>query len=156
MQVLRLVNDMLKQPRLAKVPSTDLKSFLSGALNSLRRRSLVFVISDFISSPGWERPLSLLAQRHEVLAIRLYDPREKDLPDVGMVIMEDAETGEQLFVDTHDKKFRQRFAVAALQREQQLEAAFKHAGVDVMPLSTEDDLVKQIVRFAKRRQQIRR
>jgi uncharacterized protein (DUF58 family) len=156
MQVLRLVNDMLKQPRLAKVPSTDLKSFLSGALNALRRRSLVFVISDFISAPGWERPLSLLAQHHEVLAIRLYDPREKDLPDVGMIIMEDSETGEQMFVDTHDKKFRQRFAAAALQREQQLEAAFKHAGVDVMPLSTEDDLVRQIVRFAKRRQQIRR
>ncbi len=156
MQVLRLVNDMLKQPRLTKVPATDLKSFLTDALNSLRRRSLVFVISDFISSPGWERPLSLLAQRHEVFAIRLYDPREKDLPDVGMIIMEDAETGEQMFVDTHDKKFRQRFIAAAQKREQDLEAAFKHAGVDVMPLSTEDDLVKQIVRFAKRRQQMRR
>jgi len=156
MQVLRLINDMLKQPRLAKVPATDLKSFLSGALNSLRRRSLVFVISDFISAPDWERPLSLLAQRHEVLAIRLYDPREKDLPDVGLIMMEDAETGEQLFVDTHDKKFRQRFAAAAQKRELDLELAFKHAGVDVMALSTEDDLIRQIVRFAKRRQQMRR
>jgi uncharacterized protein (DUF58 family) len=156
LQVLRLVNDMLKQPRLSKVPSTDLKSLLSGVLNSLRRRSLVFVISDFISAPGWERPLNLLAQRHEVLAIRLFDPREKNLPDVGMIMLEDSETGEQLFVDTHDKKFRQRFAAVAQKRELDLEAAFKHAGVDVMPLSTEDDLVRQIVRFAKRRQQMRR
>ncbi len=155
-QVLRLVNDMLKQPRLNHVPATDLKSFLDGALNSIKRRSLVFVISDFISEPGWERPLSLLAQRHEVLAVRLYDPREKDLPDVGMVVMEDAETGEQLFVDTHDKKFRQRFADAAQKRELELSAAFKHAGVDVLPLSTEDDLVRQIVHFAKRREQVRR
>ena len=155
-QVLRLVNDMLKQPRLSHIPTTNLKSFLDGALNSVKRRSLVFVISDFISEPGWERPLSLLAQRHEVLAVRLYDPREKDLPDVGMVVMEDAETGEQLFVDTHDKKFRQRFADAAQKREMELSAAFSHAGVDVLPLSTEDDLVRQIVRFAKRREQVRR
>ena len=156
LQVLRLVNDMLKQPRLDHVPTTNLKSFLDGALNSLRRRSLVFVISDFISEAGWERPLSLLAQRHEVLAVRLFDPRERELPDVGMVVMEDAETGEQVFVDTHDKKFRQRFADAAQKREMDLSTAFKRAGVDVLPLSTEDDLVRQIVRFAKRREQVRR
>ncbi|MFT3891264.1 MAG: DUF58 domain-containing protein [Anaerolineales bacterium] len=155
-QVLRLLNDMLKQPRLDHVPATNLKSFLDGALNALRRRSLVFVISDFISEPGWEKPLSLLAQRHEVLAVRLFDPRERELPDVGMVVMEDAETGEQMFVDTHDKKFRKRFAEAAQKRELELNAAFKHAGVDVLPLSTEDDLVRQIVRFAKRREQVRR
>ena len=156
LQVLRLVKDMLKQPRLTKSPFTNLKSFLDGALNSIRRRSLVFVISDFISEPGWERPLSLLAQRHEVLAIRLYDPREKELPDVGMVMMEDSETGEQLFVDTHDKKFRKRFAEAAQKRELDLNTAFKRAGVDVLPISTNDDLVRQIVRFAKRREQVRK
>ena len=156
LQVLRLVNDMLRQPRLLKAPFTNLKSFLNGALNSIKRRSLVFIISDFISEPGWEGPLSLLAQRHEVLAIRLYDPREKELPDVGMVLLEDAETGEQLFVDTHDKKFRQRFAETARKREMELNTAFKRAGVDVLSLSTEDDLVRQIVRFAKRRQQMRR
>jgi uncharacterized protein (DUF58 family) len=156
LQVLRLVNDMLRQPRLPKAPFTNLKSFLTGALNSIKRRSLVFIISDFISEPGWEGPLTLLAQRHEVLAIRLYDPREKELPDVGMVLLEDAETGEQLFVDTHDKKFRKRFAETAGKREMELNTAFKRAGVDVLSLSTDDDLVRQIVRFAKRRQQMRR
>src|SRR5512134_744744 len=130
LQVLRLVNDMLRQPRLSNIPTTKLKSFLDGALNSIKRRSLVFVISDFISEPGWEKPLSLLAQRHEVLAIRLHDPREVDLPDVGMVLMEDAETGEQLYVDTHDKKFRQRFYAAAQKREADLNTAFKRVGVD--------------------------
>jgi uncharacterized protein (DUF58 family) len=156
MQVLRLVNDMLKQPRLSSVPFTNLKSFLDGALNSIKRRSLVFIISDFISEPGWEKPLSLLNQRHEVLAIRLWDPREVELPDLGMIVMEDAETGEQLFVDTHDRKFRQRFHEAAQRREAELNQTFKRAGVDVLSLSTDEDLVKAILRFAKQRQQYRR
>lgn len=156
MQVLRLINDMHKQPHLSHTSFTNLKVFLDGALNSIKRRSLVFVISDFISEPGWERPLSLLAQRHETLAIRLWDPREVDLPDVGMVLMEDAETGEQLYVDTHDKKFRQRFYAAAQKREADLNTAFKRAGVDTLSLSTEDDLVRAILRFAKERQQRRK
>src|SRR5512144_1368529 len=74
MQVLRLINDMLNQPRLFNVPQTDLKLFLKAALNSIKRRSLIFVVSDFISTPGWESPLSLLGQRHEVIAVRLVDP----------------------------------------------------------------------------------
>ena len=151
-QVLRLINDMLKQPRLSNVPRTDLTSFFQDALYSIKRRSLIFVISDFVSEPGWERPLNMLGQKHEVVAIRLTDPRETELPDVGMVVMEDAETGEQLFVDTHDSKFRKRFFDAAQKREDELNLLFKRANVDVMSLSTDDDLVKAILRFAKRRE----
>lgn len=156
MQVLRLVNDMLKQPRLQRSAFTNLKPFFEGALNSIKRRSLVFVISDFISEPGWERSLSMLNRRHEVIAVRLFDPREEELPDVGMVVMEDAETGAQMFVDTHDTKFRKRFYAAAQTREKNLNDAFRRAGVDVLSLSTEDDLVRSIVRFAKQRQQLRK
>ena len=156
LQVLRLINDLLRQPRLSHAPFTNLKPFLAGALNSIKRRSLIFVISDFISEPGWEKPLNLLNQRHEVLAIRLWDPREVELPDVGMVVMEDAETGEQLYVDTHDRKFRKRFYEAAQKREMELNNAFKRAGVDALSLSTEDDMVRAIVRFAKQRQQRRK
>ena len=155
-QVLRLVNDLLKQPLLSRAPFTDLTPLLAGGLGVIKRRSLVFIVSDFISAPGWERPLSLLNQRHEVLAIRLWDPREVELPDIGAMILEDAETGEQLYVDTHDKRFRQRFQEAARQREKDLEQAFKRAGVDVLPLSTGEDLVRAIVRFAALRQQRRR
>ena len=155
-QVLRLVNDLLKQPRLPHAPFTNLTPMLESGLNAIKGRSLVFIISDFISVPGWERPLSLLNQRHEVLAIRLWDPREIELPDVGPVIMEDSETGEQIYVDTHDKKFRQRFQEAAQRRETALSQSFKHAGVDVLSLSTEDDLVRAIVRFATLRQQRRK
>ena len=79
----------------------------------IKRRSLVFVVSDFISEPGWESALARLARRHEVVAVRLYDPLEMDLPDLGLVMMQDAETGEQLLVDTADPGFRKRFAAAA-------------------------------------------
>ncbi|MCA9908827.1 MAG: DUF58 domain-containing protein, partial [Anaerolineae bacterium] len=103
MQVLRLINDLLKQPSLTRAPLTNLSPLIGGGLHTMKQRSLVFIISDFIAEPGWERPLSLLNQRHEVLAIRLWDPREVEIPDIGLVIMEDSETGEQLYVDTHDR-----------------------------------------------------
>ena len=106
--------------------------------------------------PGWEGALNLLNQRHEVLAIRLWDQREMELPDIGPVIMEDAETGEQLYIDTHDKKIRARFAESAQRREAILDEAFKHAGVDALSLSTNDDLVRAIVRFATLRRQRRK
>jgi uncharacterized protein (DUF58 family) len=151
-QVLLLINELLKQPRLPHAPFTDLTPLLEGGLNAIKKRSLVFIISDFICTPGWERTLNLLNRRHEVLAIRLWDPREAELPDIGPVIMEDSETGEQLYVDTHDKGFRRRFAEAARRREADLGQAFKHAGVDMLSLSTEDDLVRALVRFATLRQ----
>ena len=155
-QVLRLVNDLLKQPRLARSAYTNLTPLLQAGLYAIKQRALIFIISDFMSVPGWEKPLSLLQQRHEVLAIRLWDPREVELPDVGPIIMEDAETGEQLYVDTHDRKFRQRFKEAAHQREADLAASFKMAGVEALSLSTDEDLVRAIVRFAKLRQQRRK
>jgi uncharacterized protein (DUF58 family) len=147
---------MLRQPRLSHVPVTDLRMMLRAALNTIKRRSLIFVISDFISTPGWEASLSLLNQRHEVIAVRLWDPAEIDLPDVGVMVMEDAETGEQLYVDTRDKKFRRNFQAAMQQREDNLKQSFKRAGVDVLSLSTGDDLVRSIVRFAKQREKLRR
>lgn len=152
-QVLRLVNDLLKQPQLTKSPFTNLTPLLQGGLNAIKGRSLIFVISDFISEPGWEQPLSLLNQRHEVLAIRLWDPREVDMPDMGPIYMEDAETGEQLYVDTHDKKFRQRFKEMAQKRAFELTQTFNRAGVSALSLSTEEDLVRAIVRFAGLRKQ---
>jgi uncharacterized protein (DUF58 family) len=155
-QVLRLINDLLKQPYLSKTPATDLSPLFKSGLNAITKRSLVFVISDFISAPGWEKPLNLLSQRHEVIAIRLWDPREMELPDIGTIVMEDAETGEQLYVDTHDKKFRQRFKEAVSQREAMLTETFKRSGVDVLPLSTEEDLIRAIIRFATIRRQHRK
>lgn len=155
-QVLRLVDDLMRQPRLSSAPFTDLSPLLDTACNAIKKRSLVFVISDFISVPGWERPLNLLTRRNEVIAVRLTDPREVELPDVGPVILEDAETGDQLYVDTHDKGFRRRFGEAAGRREAAVNHAFKRAGVDVLSLSTDDDLVSAIVRMSNLRRRRRR
>lgn len=155
LQVLRLVNDLLKQPRLSGVPPTNLASLIEAGLHSIKRRSLIFLISDFISEPGWERSLRLLSARHEVLAIRLWDPREIDLPDIGPIVMEDAETGEHLYVDTSNKKFRQRFREVAGRREVALGETFKQVGIDALALSTEEDLVRAIVRFATLRRRRR-
>jgi len=159
-QVLRLINDLLRQTQAIEGKRsgtiTDLTPLLAAGLNSIKRRSLVFVISDFISTPGWEKPLSLLNKRHEVLAVRLWDPKEINLPDIGPIVIEDAETGEHLYVDTHDRNFRKRFREVALKREAALSDAFKRAGVDALSLSTEEDLVGAIVRFATVRQKQRK
>lgn len=152
-QVLRLINDLLRQPHLKHTPPTNLTALLETGARTIRRRSLIFIISDFISAPGWDKPLMALCQRHEVLALRLYDPREVELPDIGPIIFEDSETGEQLYIDTHDQKFRKRFNEAAHRREYELGVTFKRAGVDVLSLSTEDDIVREIVRFAMLRKQ---
>jgi uncharacterized protein (DUF58 family) len=152
-QVLRLAHDLLAlhAPRQSSI--TDLGALLEAGLGAVKRRSLVFVVSDFISAPGWERMLGLLNQRHEVLAIRLWDPRESALPDVGPLILEDAETGEQLYLDTHDAGFQHRFHELAQRREEDLAATFRRCGVDVLSVSTEEDMLQAIVRFAALRKQ---
>jgi uncharacterized protein (DUF58 family) len=151
--VLHLLQRLLSRPELARSKSTDLSEFLQAAANVVKRRSLVFLVSDFISEPGWAKALSYLAQRHEIVAVRLYDPLERELPDLGMLVIQDAETGEQLFVDTHDRGFRRRFAAAAEKREAELRSAFRQTGVDALELGTDDDLVDAILRFADLRKQ---
>lgn len=154
--VLHLLSALLAPAQDAARP-TDLGELLTHALRLLRRRTLLFVVSDFISVPGWAPLLARLAQRHEVIAIRLYDPLEMELPDLGGVLMQDAETGEQIWVDTHDAGFRRRFAKVAERREAELRAVFADAGVDALELATDEDLADAILRFAelrKRRSQL--
>ena len=174
-QVLTLINRLrqpaAKPPRLASRPAprparqpppearpgeTRLADLLTQAEALLRRRSLVFVLSDFISAPGWAVPLGRLARRHEVLAVRLFDPLEMALPDIGLLTVEDAETGEQLRVDTQDAGFRQRFEALAAAHEAALRKQLGSAGVDVLELATHDDLLQSLLRYlALRRQRAR-
>ena len=155
--LLNLLKQMLERPARRQSSTTDLHGLLRGAFQMMPRRSIVFIVSDFISKPGWAGALGQLAMRHEVVAVRLYDPLEMKLPDIGMVTMEDAETGEQLFVDTRDQRFRDRFAALAESRESELRAGLAAAGVDALELVTGEDLVDTILRFAdlrKRRSQL--
>lgn len=151
--VLHLIDDLLRQPQLKQAQPTDLTVLLETALRVIRRRSLVFIVSDFISRPGWEKAMQMLAKRHEVLAVRLYDPHETELPDIGITTFEDAETGEQIFIDTHDGGFRRRFHEAVLRKEYELGTVLARTGADLITLSTSDDMVGEILRFTRLRKQ---
>ncbi|MFC0219512.1 DUF58 domain-containing protein [Pseudochelatococcus lubricantis] len=146
--VLHLLDRTLAHPRLPRAPGTDLGAFLGRALAAIGRRSLIFVVSDFISRPGWEAALNQLSRRHEGVAVRLLDPLETALPDIGILVFQDAESGEQVVVDTGDRGFRRRFAAEAARAEEDLLDAFSNAGTDVLELSTGDDLTDAILRFA--------
>jgi len=135
---------------------TDLGRMLHRSAGMIRRRSLVVVVSDFISEPGWEQALSRLARRHEVVALQISDPREDELPDVGSIYVEDAETGEQIFVDTSDEGFRSRFRAAADQRQAALEESTRSAGVDLHQIRTDEDLVRSLLRISALRRSRRR
>ncbi len=153
MHVLHLLQRMAQRPAEAPPGTTQLRDLLIAGQRIVKRRCTVFVVSDFISPPGWESALAELSRRHDVTAVRLFDPLEMELPDLGLVTMRDAETGEQLLIDTHDAGFRTRFAAAAQAREQTLLGALAQAGVDTLELATDDDLLDAILRFADLRRQ---
>ena len=154
LHVLNLMQRMRQRPQQqAGGGGTSLGDLLNAAAGTIKRRSLVLVVSDFISEPGWDTALARLAQRHEVVAVRLYDPLEMALPELGLVTVEDAESGEQLFIDTSDPAFRQRYAAEAEAREAALRDGLARAGADTLELSTEDDLLEAMLRFAAMRRQ---
>jgi uncharacterized protein (DUF58 family) len=137
--------------------ATDLSQLIRHAQQAIPRRSVVFVVSDFISTGEWANALDLLARRHEVVAVRLFDPLEMTLPDLGLIMMQDAESGEQLLVDTHDKGFRRRFAAAAEAREVKLRDTLSRLGIDCLELTTGEPLDAALLRFVdarKRRSQL--
>jgi uncharacterized protein (DUF58 family) len=153
-QVLALTRDLLRPVR-ARGTVTDLSGLLDTALGMIRRRSLIVLVSDFISEPGWEQSLLRLTERNEVIAIRLVDPSEFALPDAGMIVVEDAESGEQLLIDSSDPEFRQRLRAAGEAREAALQAATARAGVALHDVSTDDDLVGALVRVVESRRRRR-
>jgi uncharacterized protein (DUF58 family) len=154
-QVLALTSELLR-PLRGRGAVTDLRKLLDRAALVIRRRSLVVLVSDFISEPGWERALLRLTERHEVVAVRLVDPREFELPDAGLLVVEDAETGEQLMVDSSDPEFRRRLRDAGEAREGAVRDAARRAGVDLHVVSTDDDLVTAFVRIIESRKRPRR
>jgi len=153
-QVLLLTRDLLRPVR-ARGTVTELAGLLDTALGLIRRRSLIVLISDFITAPGWEPSLLRLTERNEVIAIRLVDPSEFDLPDAGMIVVEDAESGEQLLIDSSDPEFRRRLRAAGEEREVELRTATARAGVDLHDVSTDDDLVTALVRVVESRRRRR-
>ncbi len=154
LHVLNLLQRMRKRPPQADGGAgTVLADLLKTASGVIKRRSLVFVVSDFISAPGWQEALARLARRHEVVAVRVFDPLEMELPDVGLVTVQDAETGEQLLIDASDPAFRERYARIAQQQEEALLEGLLQSGADTLELATDDDLLDALLRFADMRRQ---
>jgi uncharacterized protein (DUF58 family) len=154
-QILRIARELIGEAEPAAATSaattTDLSAmFKLAATTTARRRSLIFVLSDFIAEPGWERPLAMLTHRHEVVVIRVTDPAEFELPDLGVILVEDAETGEQLLVDTSDPLLRQRLADQVGAREARLAEGMRTAGVDPHHVTTDHDLLATLVDMVRR------
>jgi uncharacterized protein (DUF58 family) len=125
--------------------TTDLAAMLEAAGRLARRRSLIIVVSDLIGSGDWGRSLLRLAQRHEVVALRVTDAADDELPDVGLVVVEDTETGEQLVIDSGDPLLRARMREAVAERDALLAAVLRRAGVPLHRIGTDADLAEALV-----------
>jgi uncharacterized protein (DUF58 family) len=154
----RVVGRLRHAPRGRASGRTDLAAALRSLASLAHTPSLLVLISDFLVPDGWTTPLRLLARRHEVVAARLSDPRERSLPDVGIVTFEDPETGEQITVDTGDAGVRQRFAAAAQAQARRIDDSFAACGVDHLTLHTDAPLLPALAAFldARRRTRVRR
>ncbi|GAA3809871.1 DUF58 domain-containing protein [Sphaerisporangium flaviroseum] len=130
--------------------TTDLAEMLDAAGRLARRRALIVVLSDFIGEGDWERSLQRLARRHEVVALRIVDTADDVLPEAGLIVVEDAETGEQLVVDSADPLLRVRFRAAVDARDARLEAGMRRARVPVHRVDTDRDLAEALVEVVSR------
>jgi uncharacterized protein (DUF58 family) len=134
--------------------TTDLAAMLDAVAKLARRRALIVVISDFIGDGDWGRSLLRLVPRHEVVALRVIDAADDELPDVGLVVVEDAETGEQLVIDSGDPLLRARLRAGVEDRDARLAAGMRRAGVPVHRIGTDADLATaliEVVASTKRR-----
>ncbi|MHB8575410.1 MAG: DUF58 domain-containing protein [Dehalococcoidia bacterium] len=147
--VLRIVRELLSLAPRRK--GTNITTALDYATRILNRRAVVFIISDFLDQTAYEVPLRVMSRRHDLIAISLTDPRELELPDVGMVQLEDAETGEVVLVDTHDRRVRQGYAEQTEAQRQRRERLFKANSVETIDISTAVSYVDPLMAFFRRR-----
>ena len=134
---------------------TDLATALERAGRLIRRPSLVIVISDFLVESGWQLPMKSLALRHDVVAARVSDPRESEIPAIGIVTFEDAETGAQVEVDTTSKRLRERYRVAAQDKRARLRADLKSSRAQLLEISTSEPVINQLIAYLRVRQATR-
>ncbi len=146
--VLRIIRELLDfKPEHTK---TNLSVALKYFNNMIKKRSTAFLISDFIDN-NFEDALRIAARKHDLVAIRIYDERENELPSLGLIQMRDAETGLTKWVDTSDKNFRKEYAIAKLNNERALNSIFQKAGVDNTSIATNENYVIPLVNLFKRR-----
>ena len=147
--VLRLIRELLNfRPRRRR---TDIAQALDYLGRITHRRAVVFLVSDFLAE-GYEKPLRIVARRHDLIAVSLSDPREQSLPPIGLIELEDAETGEAMVVDAGNAEVRRRWKALAREREDRLAELFRASGVDAIPIVTGRDYVRDLTAFFRRRE----
>lgn len=147
--VLRIIRDLIEfQPERKQ---TDVKAALKYLTSVIKKRSIAFVISDFMA-PDFSDALKIANKKHDLVALRIYDKRENELPAMGLVKMQDAETGAIRWIDTSDKKVRTHFAANAKRREQELKDLFNKSGVDAANISTSESYIGPLTNLFKRRE----
>ena len=130
---------------------TNIEQALQYVTNSIKKRCTCFLISDFIDEHDFSHALAIANRKHDVVALRVYDPRENVLPPVGMMFLTDAETGEQMWVDTSDKRVRDEYSRYMSVWEKELKNVFKRSGVDVADIRSDEDYVRALISLFKRR-----
>lgn len=130
---------------------TNIEQALQYMTNSIKKRCTCFLISDFMDEHPFAHALAIANRKHDVVALRVYDPRENELPPVGMMFLTDAETGEQMWVDTSDKRLREEYARYMAEWEKELEGVFKRSGVDVAHIRSDEDYVRALMALFKQR-----
>lgn len=150
MHTLRLIREMLYfQPRRRGTNLTVALEYLNKVVT---RRAVVFLISDFMAD-GYSRPLAVTARRHDLIAIPVVDPGEEELPDVGIVTLEDPETGEQIDINTSSRALRGAYLALEDRRKKSIEQEFRRVGIDMIPLRTNEDYLPVLRAFFDRREQ---
>ncbi len=147
--VLRLVRELLQFSPEGK--GTNLAKALEYVGRVNRRRAIVFLVSDFIDE-GYDKPLRLVARRNDLIAVSVRDPRESELPNVGLIALEDAETGETVVFDTNSPTARRAYASIASQAREQRRELFRKVGVDEVQVSVGEDYVRDLMLFFRRRE----
>ncbi|MBT5089516.1 MAG: DUF58 domain-containing protein [Flavobacteriales bacterium] len=146
--ILRIIRTVLAfEP---KGKGTDIAGVLEYFSTVIKKRSICFILSDFMSKE-FDRPLKIASKKHDLVALRIHDTREDTLPNVGLVPMQDAETEKMLFVDTSSKKVRDNFAKNRTQAIEKLYKLFPASGVDLIDITTGTDYVKPLINFFKTR-----
>jgi uncharacterized protein (DUF58 family) len=148
--VLRIIRELLSfRPRRRGTSIGVVLDYLNLMLN---KRSVVFLVSDFLDDRDVSRPLRVLARRHDLIAVAMSDPREAELPSSGLVELEDAETGERLTIDTASPRIRERLSLAARGRREKLESDCRRQNIDLIPVATGEDYLKRLITFFRGRE----
>lgn len=131
---------------------TDITQAVRYLTNAIKKRCTAFVISDFMDeNPDMEMALSIANNKHDVVALKIYDDRERELPPIGMVKLKDAETGKYVWVDSSSRKIRKIYADFWKNHITRLDTLFKKCGVDYVSIDTREDYVKSLMTLFKRR-----